>query len=59
MDWSWLSAKLATAVTLPHFPRFRENMVNEHKVNRRQELHHQIFDAARCMNHEFEISVAL
>jgi hypothetical protein len=27
-----------------------KNMGNEHKENTREELHHQIFNAARCMN---------
>jgi hypothetical protein len=35
-----------------------KNMVYEGKVNIREELHHRIFDAARRMNFEFQISIA-
>jgi hypothetical protein len=59
MDWSWLSAELAIAVTGPLSPRFPwKNMVYERKVNIKEELHQRIFDAARRMNIEFQISVA-
>jgi hypothetical protein len=55
MDW-WWSTEFATAVTGTqlhlHFHAwgYKKNMANEHKVNRREKLHHRIFDAARCMS---------
>jgi hypothetical protein len=50
MDWSWWSAELAPAVTGPHFPCYVKNIAYGCKENRREELHHRIFNAARRMN---------
>jgi hypothetical protein len=36
-----------------------KNMTYERKLSRRKEVHYRIFDAARCMNLEFHISVPL
>jgi hypothetical protein len=52
MDWSWWFKELATAITAPHPLNFHVrgymiNMMYECKVNRREELNHQIYNAAR------------
>jgi hypothetical protein len=43
-------SELATSDTGPDSPNYMRNMVYECKVNRRGEVYHQIFIAARCMN---------
>jgi hypothetical protein len=48
VDWSWWSEKLAPTVTGPHSSRVTWCM--NANVNRKEELQHRIFDAARCMN---------
>jgi hypothetical protein len=50
MAWSWWSSELATVVTGPHSHSYVKNMGQEQKVNTREELHHWIFNAKRCMN---------
>jgi hypothetical protein len=49
MDWLWWPAELATPVTGPHSSIYMKSMVYDRKVNRREEVHNRIFDAARRM----------
>lgn len=57
MNWSWWSIVLATTITISHSPIFPQNMGYKSRVHRREKLYHRIFDAARRMYLEFQISL--